>query len=70
MTKTHTHLWSDKCIVQLALLFLHGCIVEVLLVAVLWQRGELEAEFVDGEVVLPRVVLQCARQKALREEES
>ena len=37
---------------------------------VLGQRSELEAQLIDWQIVLPRVVLERACEKTLREEES
>lgn len=37
--------------------------------SVLWKRGELEAELINRQVVFPCMILQCACQKALWEEE-
>ena len=69
-THTHTHLWFVQQLINLPLLFPHGCIVVFLLVSVLRQRSELEAQLIDGQVVLPGMVLECACEKALWEEES
>ena len=65
-----TNLWFVQSIVNLPLFFPHGCIVEVLLVSVLGQRSELEAQLVDRQVVLPCVVLEGACEEALWEEEA
>jgi hypothetical protein len=65
-----TNLWFFQSLVNLPLFFLHGCIVIVLLVPVLGQGSELEAQLIDRQIVLPRVVLERACEKTLREEES
>ena len=41
-------------------------IVEILLIPVHREGGELEAQLIDGEVVLPGMILQCPSEEAYR----
>ena len=63
------HLWFFQSLVYLPFFLLHCCVVVFLLVSILRQRSEFEAQLIDRQIVLPGVVLEGASEKALREEE-